>query len=164
MQILFMRLQDLDNRTRQLMEVHSSNMRDINVALGMQDAHLWVLRRLCTDIVAGTVKYTEAYINQREAGVNGVIEDPVDLTWYYEQFDAWLQQQQALAQQAEEQAQEEQSQEAQPQGVEEFGGDYGESENGSEENGTGTDSPENLGERGAEEDAVPALPHASGPE
>lgn len=78
----------LEKAIHQLVEAQQSNHEQIRKAFSLTDAHLWVLRLLCQDIVSGTV-----------LKIDGP-EPAVNLEAYYNRFNEWQKQQFAAVQSA----------------------------------------------------------------
>lgn len=67
----------LEHALERIVKMHELNHVELHKAFQMTDAHLWVLRQICKDIVAGTVMMSES-------------ETPaVNMEAYYDLFNAW---------------------------------------------------------------------------
>ena len=146
----------LEQAIQQLVKIQNENQQALFRAFNLTDAHLWVLKQVCQDIVNGCV------ITRSEG-----LHDAVDMGAYYNRFNAFL------AMKAEEAAKEKVKREAgildpseSTEGHEVFGGDLNhadpegneipeEKRAGDGENGSNT---------GTETNTVSEVPDASGPD
>lgn len=84
------RIAALEKAVQKLVQVQQINHGEIHRAFSMTDAHLWVLRRLCEDIVSDMVIKVPSNL-----GANAV-----DMGAYYDLYNTWLRQQQQAAAEA----------------------------------------------------------------